>query len=172
MVRKIELEIEGVKALATMNDDTCPKACNTIWNRLPMEGPAISAKWACKEIMLHLTGNLYFELESEGLRRAGSGPGDIGYALRGGTLYGAQKDYDPEFRYKLCEFTFYYGLATGGSGDPGRNMDRDKWEAKPEIRGGGVTWAHLVPPLSRDFILKCESIRHGRKKLIIRRYEE
>jgi hypothetical protein len=106
--RKVELEIEGVKALAIMHDDITPKACDTIWKKLPLEGPAIMAKWACKEIMLHLTGEKYFELQSEGPRHLYTAPGDIGYALRGATLLGPQKDYDPEFARKLCELVVFY----------------------------------------------------------------
>ena len=172
MARMIELEIEGAKALAVMHDDTAPKACDAIWNKLPMEGMNISAKWACREIMFHLTGDMYLELESEGPRIGGTAPGDIGYALRGQTLLGPQKDYDPEFHRKLCEFTIFYGFVTGSPDDPGRMMDQDKFEVKPEIRGGGVRWAHLIRPIPRDFILQCESVRHGRKKVTIRKYKE
>jgi hypothetical protein len=198
MVRMVELVIEDAKALAVMHDDTYPKACDTIWNRLPIEGMALMAKWACREIMLHLTGDQYFELEPEtplirdfsstspyiltkeqreaalhaeiyrGLR---SRP-HLGYFLRGPTLYGAQKEYDPEFRLKLCEITIYYGLTTGLPGDPGRDMDSDKWEVKPKIPTVSIPWATFIPPIPRDFYLKCESVRHGRKKLTIRKYEE
>jgi len=43
MARKVELEIEGAKALAVMHDDLTPKACDAIWDKLPLEGPAIMA---------------------------------------------------------------------------------------------------------------------------------
>ena len=199
MARKIEFEIEGAKALAIMHDDTTPKACDAIWNKLPLEGPAIMAKWACREIMLHLAGDMYIELESEGQDSSGKnalehrGPIEksleerekqlhtqtfrnlsvrprLGYFLRGPGLLGAQKEYAPEFQRRLCEITIYYGLSTGSPGDPGRNMDQDKWEEKPIGPRAGLTWAHFQRPIPQDFYLKCENIRHGRKKITIRRY--
>jgi len=171
MARKMEFEIEGAKALAVMHDDLTPKACDAIWERLPMEGMGISAKWACREVMLHLTGDMYLELEQEGPRGMFV-EGDVGYALRGRTLLGPQKDYDPEFHRKLCEIIFFYGLTTGSPEDPGREMDRDQWELQPEMPKVVIFFAHQIRPIPRDFYLKCESIRHGRKKLTIRRYEE
>ena len=107
MIRKIELEIEGAKALAVMHDDLTPKACDAIWKKLPLEGPAIMAKWACREIMLHLTGDMRIELETEGPRRMYTAPGDLGYLLRGPSLLGPQKEYDPEFRRSLCELVIF-----------------------------------------------------------------
>jgi hypothetical protein len=111
------------------------------------------------------------ELEPEGPDRKYTAPGDITYFLRGPSLLGSQKDYDPEFQRKLCEFAIFYGLPTGSGGDPGRMMDSDKYEIKPEIPRSGVFFAHFEKPIPEDFFLKAESIRHGRKKLIIRRYE-
>ena len=172
MARKVELEIEGVKALAAMHDDLTPKACDAIWDRLPLEGPSIMAKWACREIMLHLPGDMRIELESEGPRRMYTAPGDIGYFLRGPDLLGQQKEYDPEFQRSLNELVLFYGLATDSPNDPGRMMDQDKWEIKPTSPRAIIFWAHLVQPAPKDFYLKCESIRHGRKKLTIRRYEK
>jgi len=171
MVRKIELEIEGAKAIAVMHDDLTPKACDAIWDKLPLEGPSIMAKWACREIMLHLTGDMRIELEPEGPKRLYTAPGDIGYFLRGPGLLGTQKDYAPEFRRSLCEFTIFYGLTTGSPSDPGRMMDEDKLDIKPTSPRAGVTWAHFERPIPNDFYLKCESVRHGRKKLTIRRYQ-
>jgi hypothetical protein len=174
MTRKIELEIEGAKALAVMLDDLTPNACNTIWSKLPLEGPAIMAKWACREIMLHLTGDMQIKLEPEGPRRMFTVPGDIGYLLRGPSLLGAQKEYESEFKRSLCEFTIYYGLATleyPSMTDPGRTMDKDKWGIKATSPWVNFKWARLEHPIPRDFYLKCESIRHGRKKISITRYD-
>lgn len=175
MPRKIELEIEGTKALALMHDDLTPKACDAIWERLPLEGMSIMAKWACREIMFHLTGDMYLELEQEGPRWLNTAPGDIGYLLRGPSLLGVQKEYSPEFHRMLCEFTIYYGLVTleyPTVSDPGRLMDVDKWEIKDTSPFVNFKWAHLERPILREFYLSCESIRHGMKKLTIRRYEE
>jgi len=175
MARKVELEIEGAKALAVMHDDLTPKACDAIWDKLPLEGPAIMAKWACREIMLHLAGDMRIELEPEGMRRLYTAPGDLGYLLRGPSLLGAQKEYDPEFQRSLCEFTIYYGLPTleyPSVSDPGRLMDVDMWEVKATSPWVNIKWAHLECPIPSEFYLSCESIRHGRKKLTIRRHEE
>jgi len=172
MARKMEFEIEGAKALAVMHDDLTPKACDAIWEKLPLEGMSIMAKWACREIMLHLTGDMYIELEQEGPKLLYTAPGDIRYFFRGPSLLGSQKDYTPEFQRKLCEFAIYYGTPTPSADDPGRMMDEDKWEAKPTIPRIHVPFSHFERPIPRDFYLKCESIRHGRKKLTIRRYEE
>jgi len=172
MARMIELEIEDAKALAVMHDDLTPKACDAIYKRLPMEGMALSAKWACREIMLHLTGYMYLELEPEGPRRRDIAPGDIFYFLRGPGLLGAQNEYGPEFKYKLCEFAIYYGLTTGSPEDPGRLMDQEYCKFKPEIPRTTIFWAHLQRPIPRDFYLSCESVRHGRKKLAIGRHVE
>jgi len=174
MARKVELEIEGAKALAVMHDDLTPKACDTIWESLPLEGPAIMAKWACREIMLHLIGDMRIELEPEGTRRLFTAPGDLGYLLRGPSLLGAQKEYDPEFQRSLCELVIFYGLATGSPSDPGRMMDEDKWEVRPELPRPRTTvfWAHLERPIPKEFFLKCEAVRHGRKKITIRRHKE
>ena len=174
MARKVELEIEGAKALAVMHDDLTPKACDAIWEKLPLEGPSIMAKWACREIMLHLPGDMRIELEPEGPRRLYTAPGDLGYLLRGPSLLGPQKEYDPEFQRSLCELVIFYGLATPSADDPGRMMDEDRWEVRPEIPRPRTNafWAHLEQPIPMDFYLKCEEVRHGRKKLKIRRYQE
>ena len=174
MTRMLEFEIEGVKALAVMHDDHTPKACDAIWEKLPLEGPAIMAKWACREIMLHLPGDMRIELEPEGPKKTCTAPGDLSYLLRGPSLLGSQKEYDPEFQRSLCELVIFYGLARDSPDDPGRMMDQDKWEVKPEIPRPrtNVFWGHLAEPIPEAFYLKCESIRHSRKKLTIRKYEK
>jgi len=169
MARRIEFEIEGARALAVMHDDLTPKACEAIWQRLPLEGMAIMAKWACREIMLHLTGDTCMELEQEGPRLLYTAPGDIRYFLRGPSLLGSQREYIPEFRRRLCEIAIYYGKPTASADDPGRGMDEDKLEAKPTIPRISVPFSHFEHPMPEAFYLKCEAIRHGRKKLTIRR---
>jgi hypothetical protein len=172
MPRRIEFEIEGARALAVLHDDLTPKACDAIWAKLPLEGMTIMAKWACREIMLHLTGDMYLELEQEGPRALYTAPGDIRYFLRGPSLLGSQKEYIPEFQRSLCELAIYYGKPTPSPYDPGRRMDENRWELRPTIPRTVVSFAHFKLPLSKDFYLKCEEIRHGRKKLTIRRYSE
>ena len=175
MTRRIEIEIEGTKALAIMHDDTTPEACEAIWRKLPLEGVALMAKWACREIMLHLTDDMYLELKQEGPKPLFTAPGDIGYLFRGPSLLGAQREYNGKFQRRLCELTMYYGLPTleyPPVCDPGRMFDTKKWEANPTIPWINFKWAHFEHPIPEPFYLKCEAIRHGRKRLTIRRYEQ
>jgi hypothetical protein len=133
------------------------------------------AKWACREIMLHLPGDMRIELEPEGPRKMYTAPGDIGYLRRGPSLLGSQKEYGEEFERRLCELTIYYGLPTleyPSTSDPGRTIDNKKIKIDSTSPWVNFKWAHFKRPIPRDFYLKCESIRHGRKKLIIRRYEK
>lgn len=171
MARRIVFEIEGARALAVIHDDITPKTCEAIWSKLPLEGMAIMAKWACREIMLHLIGDMYIELEQEGPKPIYTAPGDIRYFLRGPSLLGSQKEYTFEFQRKLSEFAIYYGRPTPSADDPGRMMDEDKLEAKPGVPRISVPFAHFESPMPEDFYLKCEAIRHGRKKLTVRRYQ-
>lgn len=170
--RKIELEIDGEKAIAMMHDDLTPKACDTIWKKLPLTGRVTTAKWACREIMLQLSGEMYLELEPEGPRRVFTAPGDIGYYIRGPTLLGAQKDYPTEFQRRLCELFVYYGLPTIAPADSGRSMDKDLWEIKPEFPELSLIWAHLTQPVPRGFYLKCEANRHGARRITFSRHKE
>jgi hypothetical protein len=71
-MRKLLFELGETTAVAEMHDDIVPTTCNAVWNVLPVEGMAIHANWASREIMLHLQGEKVLRLPAEGPARRDS----------------------------------------------------------------------------------------------------
>jgi hypothetical protein len=169
MGRKIVFELNGTRAIAEMHDEEVPKTCDAVWKILPVEGMSIHANWAGREIMLHLEGDKYLQLPPEGPRTQGAlAPGDIGFFYRApGLARGKQAAYSEQMRRGLSEFAIFYGSPAGGglaAVDPARRGD--------EKRFVSTKFAHFVNP-PREFLLKCEEIRHkGLQKLVVKRLEE
>ncbi len=174
-MRKIEFDLDGAKATAVMRDDAVPKACEAIWNKLPLSGMSIHAKWAAREFMLHLSGESRIILKQEGIRDANDmeieglgrlppfGMGQIYYFYREpGVLRGVQRDYGPEFQKELCEFAIFYGHSAPSIQDPGRQPDPSK--------SISIWFATFEEPIPSDFVAEADAMQHeGLKPLIVRR---
>jgi hypothetical protein len=52
-VRKIELELEGVKTVARLLDDHAPKACQALWEALPFEDDVTHGRWSGGRLHTH-----------------------------------------------------------------------------------------------------------------------
>jgi hypothetical protein len=172
-MRKIEFDLDGAKAKAIMLDAAVPKSCEAIWNRLPLTGMAIHAKFAAREFMLHLGGKNRIILEPEEPRgtesvaglldRVPFGVGRISYVYRQpGVLRGVQRDYSPEFQRELCEFAIYYGHSAPSLQDPGRQPDPTK--------SVNIWFATFEEPIPKDLIAKADALNYeGLKPLEIRK---
>jgi hypothetical protein len=170
-MRRIEFDLDGAKATAVLLEDSVPKTCETIWNKLPLSGMAIHAKWAAREFMLHLGGKNKMVLRQEGPgtaitglgRTAPFGVGRILYFYReAGVLRGVQRDYSPEFQRELCEFAIYYGHSAPSMQDPGRQPDPTK--------SVSIWFATFEEPIPKDFVAKADALNYeGNKPLVVRR---
>ncbi len=171
-MRKIEFDLDGSKAIALMRENEVPKACEAIWNKLPLSGMSIHAKWAAREFMLHLSGEsrIILKQEGPGMGIAGLsesapplGVGRISYFYRApGVLRGVQRDYAPEFQRELCEFAIYYGNSASSIQDPGRQPDPSK--------SVSIWFATFEEPIPSDFVAKADAMQYeGLKPLVIRR---
>jgi len=172
-MRKMEFELDGAKAKAIMLEDAVPKTCEAIWNKLPLSGMSIHAKWAAREFMLHLSGKNRIILKPEGpsaeediagtLHQVPFGMGRISYFFReAGVLRGVQRDYSPEFQRELCEFAIYYGHGAPSIQDPGRQPDPTK--------SVNIWFATFEEPIPKDFVAKADAMQYeGMKPLAIRR---
>jgi hypothetical protein len=168
-MRKLRFELRGTSAVAEMHDDIVPNTCDAVWNVLPVEGMAIHANWASREIMLHLQGEKVLRLPPEGPSRRGTtAPGDIVYFWRSPQMSrGKQLAYSSQFQRELSELAIFYGDPAGGglaAEDPPR-----------EGRGSGLQVSTLFATfvdIPREFALKCEDVRHnGLQRLVVKRLE-
>jgi hypothetical protein len=171
-MRRIEFDLDSAKATAVLLEDLVPKTCEIIWNKLPLSGMAIHAKWAAREFMLHLGGKNRIILEPEGpskesvagtLESVPFGAGRVSYFYRqAGVLRGVQRDYSPEFQRELCEFAIYYGHGAPSMQDPGRQPDPTK--------SVNIWFATFEEPIPKDFIAKADALNYeGVKPLVVRR---
>ena len=170
-MRRIEINLDGAKATAVLRDEEVPKACETIWNRLPLSGMSIHAKWAAREFMLHFGGENRIILEQEGpnFRILGLEPalpfglGKIFYSYRApGVLRGIQRDYGSESQRDLCEFAIFYGHSAASVQDPGRQPDPGK--------SVHIWFATFEEPIPKDLIAKADAMQYeGLKPLTVRR---
>ena len=164
-MRKIEFDLNGAKATAVMLDEVVPKTCDIIWNRLPLEGMAIHAKWAGREFMLHLGGENRILLEPETPNKKAKIPyglGTISYFYReAGVLRGVQREYSPEFQKGLIEFAIYYGDRAPSMQDPGRKPPAGKQFSN--------LFAIFEEPIPDDFVAQADSLNYeGLKPLVVR----
>lgn len=51
-MRKIEIELAGVKATAVLDEEGAPVTCGAFWEALPLQGEAIQAIWSGEAIVL------------------------------------------------------------------------------------------------------------------------
>jgi hypothetical protein len=168
-MRKLLFEIGGTTAIAEMHDDIVPKTCDAVWNMLPVEGMAIHANWASREIMLHLGGEKILRLAHEGpARRGTTAPGDIVYFWRAPQMSrGKQLAYSSEFQRELSEFAIFYGDPSGG-GLAAEDSARDGRESDLQV---STLFATLID-IPKEFAHKCEEIRHnGLQRLVVNRLE-
>ena len=168
-MRKLVFEIGGSSAIAEMHDDEVPRTCDAVWNVLPVEGMAIHANWASREIMLHLSGDKILRLPHEGQSRRGTtAPGDIVYFWRSPQMSrGKQLAYSSEFQRELSEFAIFYGDPSAG-GLAAEDPARDGRDSDLQV---STLFATLVD-IPREFRLKCEEIRHkGLQRLVVKRLE-
>jgi hypothetical protein len=168
-MRKLLFELGGTSAVAEMHDDIVPKTCDAVWSVLPVEGMAIHANWASREIMLHLGGEKILRLPHEGpARRGTTAPGDIVYFWRSPQMSrGKQLAYSSEFQRELSEFAIFYGDPSGG-GLAAEDPARDGRESDLQV---STLFATLIE-IPREFAHKCEEIRHnGLQRLVVKRLE-
>lgn len=96
MVRQIELEVDGVTAVAELLEEKAPKLCQRLWDALPMEQTLRHVRWG---------GNAAYFISRE--LRDPSFPLENRYAF-----------YDPAtiaFKPEHGEFAFSYGQAQARS---------------------------------------------------------
>ena len=169
-MRKLLFELGGTRAVAEMHDEVVPKTCDAVWNILPVEGMAIHANWAGREVMLHLHGDKTLRLPHEGPSRRGTtAPGDIVYFWRSPQMSrGKQLAYSSEFQRELSEFAMFYGDPAAG-GLAAEDPARDGRDADLQVSTLFATFVDIP----REFALKCEEIRHkGLQRLVVTRFEE
>jgi hypothetical protein len=163
-VKKILLELDGAKATGVLYDERVPKTCEAIWGILPVSGKAIHANWSGREIMLHLEGDKVLRPPQEARIHSNfTREGDIHFFYRASSLSrGKQLAYSAQFQRELSELAIFYGSPAGemlAAYDP----------ARTPYEGGVHVLAKvgsLDLPLSQEFKLKCESLRHEGVKLL------
>jgi hypothetical protein len=169
-MRKMRFELGGTSAVAEMLDNVVPNTCDAVWDILPVEGMAIHANWAGRELMLHLEGDKVLRLPPEGPERRGTtAPGDIVYFWRSPQMSrGKQLAYSSQFQRELSEFAIFYG-DPAGVGNAADDPPRTAWDPKLQV---ATLFARFVDP-PPDFIRMCEVARHdGLQKLVVTRLEE
>jgi hypothetical protein len=168
-MRKLLFELGGTKAVAEMHDDLVPRTCHAVWSVLPVEGMAIHANWASREIMLHLQDEKVLRLEPEGpARRGTTAPGDIVFFYRSAQMSrGKQLAYSSQFQRELSEFAIFYGDPAGG-GLAAEDLPRSGRDSGLQVSTLFATFIDMP----KEFALKCEEIRHnGLQRLVVKRLE-
>jgi hypothetical protein len=171
LVRKIVLDLDGVKATATLYDEYAPKTCEAIWNILPVSGKAIHANWSGREIMLHLEGDKILRPPQEvEVHSNFTMEGDIHFFYRSSSLSrGKQLAYSAQFQRELSELAIFYGLPAGemlAAYDPARTPYEGGKHVLAKV-------AQLDKPIPEEFKRKCESTRsEGVKPLTVTRYPD
>jgi hypothetical protein len=82
MMRRIEIELEGVTVTARLLDHKAPKVCQAFWDALPLEDDVAHAQWS--GAMFHTVQNDWFDFEVDypwGLENKSGyqAPGDVVY---------------------------------------------------------------------------------------------
>lgn len=170
-MKRILLDLDGVRATGFLYDDQVPKTCEAIWNILPVSAKAIHANWSGREIMLHLEGDKVLRPPQESRIHSNfTREGDIHFFYRASSLSrGKQLAYSAQFQRELSELAIFYGSPAGemlAAFDP----------ARTPYEGGVHVLAKvgsLDLPIPREFRLKCESLRsEGVKPLTVSRLEK
>ena len=166
----MRFELGETSAVAEMLDDVVPNTCDAVWDILPVDGMAIHANWAGRELMLHLEGDKILRLPPEGPQRSGTtAPGDIVYFWRSPQMSrGKQLAYSAQFQRELSEFAIFYG-DPAGLGNVATDPPRTGWNPELQV---ATLFARFVDP-SPEFLLACERGRHdGLQHLVVTRIEE
>ncbi len=166
----MRFQLGETSAVAEMLDDVVPNTCDAVWAILPVDGMAIHANWAGRELMLHLEGDKILRLPPEGPQRSGTtAPGDVVYFWRSPQMSrGKQLAYSAQFQRELSEFAIFYG-DPAGLGNVSTDPPRTGWNPELQV---ATLFARFVDP-SPEFLLACEGGRHdGLQHLVVTRIEE
>ena len=167
-LKNIQLELDGVKAVAILYDEYAPRTVEAILKILPVSGTAIHANWSGREIMLHLEGDKVLrppqeaKIHSNFIRE-----GDIHFFYRASSLSrGKQLAYSAQFQRELSELAIFYGSPAGemlAAYDPARTPYETGLHVLAKV-------GSLKSPIPEKFKEKCETTRQeGVKPLTITR---